>query len=372
MIPASVVALSISSHGDPPFEHIIVDAEGPSDPWAKIIADIDGDGALDIVIGGRKGPLVYYRNPDWTKYLIADGGYRTVDGEAGDMDGDGDSDIVMGGIIWYENQLPSRNPNSGPWEQHLIADHPTHDVELADLDGDGDLDVVTRDQSAFSNPRGNELHIWVQDVNGWKNLMLRCTHGEGLAVADLDLDGDMDIVLDGVVFENLNQNPLEAANWTERPFATWHHSACVAVGDIDGDMRPDIVLTPAELRGGEFRISWFRTPPTLEGKWTEHIVDLPVETVYHSVQLADMNGDGFTDIVTAEMHQGRDPDEVAIYYNRINGTEWRKQVISETGSHLVQVGDINGDDIPDLMGANWSGPYQPIELWINQAPQDNL
>jgi hypothetical protein len=36
---------------DVPFDHVIVDREGPKDPWAKILGDIDGDGFTDIVIG---------------------------------------------------------------------------------------------------------------------------------------------------------------------------------------------------------------------------------------------------------------------------------------------------------------------------------
>ena len=92
-----------------PFKYAAID-DSVKDPWAKIVADIDRDGFPDIVIGGQAGPLVWYRYPDWTKAVIAKGGYRTVDGEAGDIDGDGDLDIVMGGLIWYENPLPKGDP----------------------------------------------------------------------------------------------------------------------------------------------------------------------------------------------------------------------------------------------------------------------
>jgi hypothetical protein len=65
------------------------------------------------------------------------------------------------------------------------------------------------------------------------------------------------------------------------------------------------------------------------------------------------------------MHQGQDPDEVVLFINRSKGSAWDKQVLSRKGSHCIQAGDIGSDGDVDLMGANWSGPYQPVELWEN-------
>jgi hypothetical protein len=78
-----------------------------------------------------------------------------------------------------------------------------------------------------------------------------------------------------------------------------------------------------------------------------------------------MNGDGRVDIVTAEMHQGADPDEVDVYLNLGRGDSWRKQILSTKGSHYVRIADIDGDGDPDLVGANHAGDYQPVEMWEN-------
>jgi hypothetical protein len=82
---------------------------------------------------------------------------------------------------------------------------------------------------------------------------------------------------------------------------------------------------------------------------------------------ADINGDGAIDVVSSEMHQSADPDEVAVYVNQGSGLSWDKQIISTRGSHYIQVGDIGNDGDIDIIGANWSGSYQPIEMWENKS-----
>jgi len=89
--------------------------------------------------------------------------------------------------------------------------------------------------------------------------------------------------------------------------------------------------------------------------------------VIHGLVMADIDGDGLLDVVSSEMHQGADPDEVVVHINRQNGASWTRQVISVRGSHYIQVADVGADGDLDIMGANWSGDYQPIELWLNRT-----
>ncbi len=346
---------------NPLFTYLQIDSSSVQNPWAKMYGDLDADGKPDIIIGGQKGPLVWYRNPHWEKFVISTSGYETVDGEAGDIDGDGDIDVVMGGLFWYENPGGLLEAPSQDWTSHQIAHHATHDVELADLNLDGRLDIITRDQSEFNTRKGNQIHLWIQgDTGAWEEKQLQCPHGEGLRVIDLDQDGDPDVVATGIWFENTAGEP-----WLRHEISDWHPNSNIAVADLNEDHKLDIVLTPSELAGQYYRISWFEQPSDRHSVWTEHPIIDSVECVIHGVQVSDLNYDGLVDIVYSEMHQGQNPDEVVILFNRDRGNRWDKMVLSTRGSHSIEVVDLNGDDHPDVFGANWSGDFQPIEVWLS-------
>ena len=120
-----------------------------------------------------------------------------------------------------------------------------HDVLVGDLTGNGLLDVVGRNQSAFGE-RGDAVFIYYQrQPKVWQKRALECDHGEGIAIADINGDGSLDIIAGNTWFENAS------SEWTPHVFAPdWKHSHVkVDVGDINGNGRLDIVLTPAELAG---------------------------------------------------------------------------------------------------------------------------
>lgn len=344
-----------------------VDATGPSNPWTKIAGDLDGDGRPDLIVAGQKGPLVWYRSPDWAKHKIADGGWETVSGAVGDVDDDGDLDVLMGGTVWFENPGYLKSKPGQSWQRHRIGDDPTHDIAVADFNGDGRLDAVTRNQSEFGAKAGNKIRVWLQQGGQeWQGFVLDCPHGEGLAIGDLDRDGDPDIVIGSAWFETIRSQ--KAVRWQAHSFADWHPNATVAVADLNGDGRLDVALAPSELAKQAGRVSWFEAPEDpRSGAWRENIVAEPVEAVMHSLAAADVNLDGQIDLAFAEMHQGSDPDEVGVFLNSGRGAAWRKEIVSNAGSHGLQVADFDGDGDVDLFGANWSGPFQPVQLWENRT-----
>jgi hypothetical protein len=350
---AALVVPPVAAHI--PFSYVVVDASGPQDPWGKAAGDLSGDGIPDLLVQGNGGDLVWYESAGGAAQPIALGGSFSTDLEVADVDGDGEPDVVsiaVGELRWYE----------GPaWTVHPIGSRTLHDVEVADFDLDGDVDLVARNQGGD----GDALHLYRQDSpTSWVHRSLPIPAGEGLAVADVDRDGDLDVLVEARWIEN-PRSLAAAAVWAQHVYSTtWTWGATfVAPGDVDGDGRVDVVLSPSEAAGGSYRVSWFEAPPNPELPWSEHPIDPAVETVYHSVGVADFDRDGDLDVVAAEMHQGADPDEVKIYWQDAGG--WVAQGFAATGSHSMVVADFDGDGDDDFAGANWSGPHQPVELWRN-------
>ena len=333
----------------------------------KALGDLDGDGDLDLVVCARAAPgaLVWYENPSWQRRTIstATGGPNTsVDVTTGDVDGNGSPDILLANGVWFANPEPSGNAKLDPWVRRQIDATIGHDAILGDLDGDGDLDLVKRDQ--FYN--GDVIRVFRQNAGGtWTERTIPTSTGEGLALGDLNRDGDLDIVIGGTWFEG-NGNPISGP-WTPHVYSTTytHRHVIVAVGNVGGDSDLDIVLAPSEISGGTYRLSWFEAGANPEALWTEHTLRASVETVVHGLVLADFNSDGLTDIAYAEQHVGSNPNPVALLLRTATG--FATTTLSSAGSHNIAAGDLNGDGLLDLFGANWRESDAPdgaaIKLW---------
>ncbi len=355
------------------FQRVVIDPHGPLDPFGKTIGDMDGDGLLDLVVGSFSGEgLHWYKNPGipfarWEKYLIGEGDSFNTEYESADINQDGLPDLVVlyeAGIAWYKN--PGA-PKNGKWANNPIDTTKLHDIEVTDYDSDGDIDIVGRNQSEWDND-GNILHFYEQvNPNTWKHTTRHCSHGEGLLMADMNGNGKKDIVTGNKWYRN--PGTMNGEDWVEFTLSSeWtHESVFLSTGDMNGDGLDDLVLAPSEPLNTTCRISWFERPRNPEKKWTEHIVDKEVQSDYHFVGCGDFDLDGNMDIVTAEMHHGKDPHEVAIYTNDKTGKCWKKNILWDKGSHSCRVFDCDNDGDLDFFGANYRG--DEVNLWVNQMIQ---
>jgi hypothetical protein len=362
LVMVAAVGLAPVAAQTPTFEHEIIDPNNPSDPHCKTLGDIDGDGLLDALAASSSGGgMFWYEYPEWTKHPIRASGSWTTDMQTADIDDDGDPDVVIpnsSGLQWYENPRPAGDPRTDPWIEHLIgaqgANH--HDVEIADVEGDGDLDVVSRTKA------GGDSFLWRRESpSSWTRIAISTADGEGTAIADLDGDGDMDVAHNGFWMEQ-----VDTTTWIAHTIdAAWPGDVGVTIADIDGDTNPDVVLAPSESSG---RFSWYEAADPVTGPWTEHVIDASVSYM-HTFKAGDMDGDGDLDLVTAEMHQSSDPDEVSVYRNDGAGLSWTQVVVATTGSHNLRIGDIGDDGDLDIFGANWNdgAPNSAVvEMWHNQ------
>jgi hypothetical protein len=242
-------------------------------------ADFDGDGDLDIVVAGfgwrRVGEILYLENrtvdyaaPVFAPYVV-DSRPGTIHVPIADLNGDGRPDFVALISQHHETVVAFINQGHGRFESQVIfaADHPgwgSSGIDLADLDGDGDLDVVlsngdTLDDLVLKPYHGIE---WLENEGKYPYTYHRITSLYGVhraRVADLDGDGDLDI------------------------------AACVFLPFVKSDT-PGVELADS--------IIWLEQ--TSRGVFERHSLESATCT-HPTLDVADYDGDGDMDIAVGNM-----------------------------------------------------------------------
>jgi hypothetical protein len=347
------------------FRHHLIDTDLPRGTYAQTaLADLDNDGRLEYIVGQTHGTVYWYKrhSPErWTRHVLGLNSPSDVGGTALDVDGDGWTDFVAGGA-WYRN---SRSPER-PFERIVFDPElsAVHDVVTADLDGDGRMEVVT--MSDRNSLRGYKIPE--DPTRPWRRTEIGAPVHAGVAVGDIDGDGDLDIVRSTVWFENARGDGSE---WVEHPLgpttppppdfrpAFAFNATRAAVVDMNRDGKNDIVQCDCEIPGG--KIWWMEN---LDGKgrsWRRHEVpngDAGRRGAYHGLHVADFDRDGDLDLFACEMEAvaGEGNPRYYLWENGDgNGLKWREHVILDAnlGGHEPVVGDITGSGRLDIIAKPW-------------------
>lgn len=365
------------------------------------LADVNGDGLLDVGVfeGGKHADggvtFMWYESPDdpssgtWTEHpLPQPSPFRPFIGAAkfADVDADGDADLVVSMdnhsnaersayIYLMENQ-------NGTWNTVTIASdvsvHHINDMSLADMDGDGKLDIIVRSLDP------NQLRFYFQDaIDSWEERVIDASPygatGEGFAVGDIDRQGLPDISIAGHWLEAPANPRSESYNshGIDLSFKDQNPNVKEDIGDINGDGRNDVIISPAEgfRNGSNHVLAWYEAPPdpTSTDNWTQHVLATDFNGG-HTVKLVDIDDDNDLDVVSGvAWNKWGQTRNISIYLNQGGSFAGSPQVIMEDkGLYTGVVGDIGNDGDLDIVGqdtySNDSHPYFYESFQNNEMP----
>lgn len=301
----------------------------------------------------------------WKMHII-DNTSRGADGvRLADVNGDGHLDITTG---WEEGGLVRVYLNPGPKKAHEKWPHVTvgkvrspEDAVFVDLDQDGAVDVVSccegRTRSVFVHwaptKKGDYLN-----ADAWKTEAFPRLEGKSLWMYCLPMQVDgkrgTDLILGAkggkaeLGWLEAPENPRQLKDWKWHPIAPVGWVMSLRANDLDGDGDQDVIVS--DRKGPRRAVRWLENPGVGDQQakpWKDHVMGAKGEEVMF-LDLADLNGDGKLDVLVPTFAR-----KLFLLQSKGSKTPSWKSIqlpypeVAGTGKG-VRVGDLNNDGKVDF------------------------